>query len=66
MMIGHFYGHVILTMWKLSKKTSFLILKERTRGGKTILALLALLYWFLWCFDIEVLYVKFIYQAAIV
>ena len=40
-MIGQFYGHVILTMWKLSKKTSFPILKERTRGGKTILVLLA-------------------------
>ena len=40
-MIGQFYDHVILTMWKLSKKTPFPILKERARGGKTILALLA-------------------------
>ena len=40
-MIGQFYGHVTLTMRKLSKKTPFPILKERTRGGKTILALFA-------------------------
>ena len=40
-MIGQLYGHVTLTMQKLSKKTPFPILKERTRGGKTILALLA-------------------------
>ena len=40
-MIGQLYGYVILTMRKLSKKTPFPILKERTRGGKTILALLA-------------------------
>ena len=40
-MIGQLYGYVTLTMRKLSKKTPFPILKERTRGGKTILALLA-------------------------
>ena len=41
-MIGHLYGHVTLTIWKLSKKRlSEEILKERTRGGKKIVALLA-------------------------
>ena len=38
-MIGQLYGDVTLTMWKLSKKTPFLILKERTQGGNTFLAL---------------------------
>ena len=41
-MIGHLYGHVTLTMWKLSKKRlSGEILKEHTKGGKKIVALLA-------------------------
>ena len=40
-MIGQLYGHVTLNRWKLSKETPFPILKERTRVGKTILALLA-------------------------
>ena len=43
---------------KAMQETPFPILKERSRGGKTVLALLAYLYGFLWFFDIKVLYVK--------
>ena len=43
---------------KAKQETPFAILKERTRGGKTVLALLAYLCGLLWCFDIRVLYVN--------
>ena len=48
------------------QETPFPILQERTRGGKTVLALLAYLYGFLWCFDIKVLYVKLLTRLQIV
>ena len=51
---------------KTKQETPFPILKERTRGGKTVLALLGYLYGFLWCFDIKVLYVKLLTRLQIV
>ena len=51
---------------KAKQETPFPILRERTRGGKTALALLAYLYEFLWCFDIKVLYVKLLTRLQIV
>ena len=51
---------------KAKQETPFPILKERTRGRKTVLALLAYLYRFLWCFDIKVLYVKLLTRLKIV
>ena len=51
---------------KAKQETPFSILEERTRGGKTVLALLAYLYKFLWCFDIKVLYVKLLTRLKIV
>ena len=57
------HGDVTLTMWKLSKRRLFPILKERTRGAKTVLAS-SFLRIFLLCLDIEVLYLKVINQAT--
>ena len=51
---------------KAKQETPSPILKKRTRGGKTVFALLAYLYGFLWCFDIKVLYVKLLTRLQIV
>ena len=51
---------------KAKQETPFPILKKRARVGKTVLALLAYLYGFLWCFDIKVLYVKLLTRLQIV
>ena len=60
---GQLRDHVNLTKWKVSKKSLFPILKERTRGGKTVFGC-----WFvriyLWCFNIEAFYVKVINQIT--
>ena len=40
------------------QETPFSILNERTRGGKTVLVLLAYLYGFSWCFDQKLLFEK--------
>ena len=63
-MIGQLYGHVTLTMWKLTKKTPFPILKERTRGGKNVLTLLAYLHGFFVVFWHQSTLCKIINQAA--
>ena len=51
---------------KGKQETPFPILKECTGGGKTVPALLAYLKGFLWCFDIKVLYLKFLTRLQIV
>ena len=51
---------------KAKQETPFPILKERTRGEKTVLTLLAYLYGFLWRFNIKVLYVKLLTRPQVV
>ena len=65
-MIGQLLWSCDLDHVKAKQETPFPILKERTQGGKTVLALLAYLYGFLWCFDIKVLYVKLLTRLQIV